>query len=135
MMSKTILTMAMVVLTNHAFALDQNQKKELYEIVKETGYNYCFILINKDQDRRTGLNHFKISPTSACQCTSIEAANSMEVSPLYHAYLRNLIRHMNINKGLEPPFEYEEDQDQAVNEYSRIFNNSWANCFMRLKKS
>lgn len=116
-------------------ALGGQAEDEMYGITKKTSSNFCFITIQNDSAKSDGLNHLKISPSSVCECISIEAANAMQANPHYHAYLRNLIRSANIQQGQPPSFEYSPDQDAAVVEYTKVFNNSWVNCVTRLKKS
>lgn len=108
---------------------------ELYGITKKTSSNFCFVTIQNDSAKSNALNHLRISPSSVCECTSVETTNAMQANPHYHAYLRNLIRNANIQQGQPPSFEYSPDQDIAVTEYTKIFNNSWVNCVTRLKRS
>ena len=132
-MNRAKLAVALLTLSTSVFAMDEDTKNEIYDIAKNIGYKYCFSVINNNPERQSALNQLKISPSTACQCASIESANAMEASPSYNAFIRSVIRSSDINNGRKPSFVYEKDQDAAVEVYSKIFNNSWANCVMRLK--
>lgn len=132
-MEKVTLAVTLLSLSISVFAANENSKDALYEITQKVAYNYCFLVINKTPARQSALNQLKISPSSACHCASTETANAMEANNLYHAFLRNQIRNADIREGKAPTYAYEKDQDAAVDEFTKIFNNSWENCVMRLK--
>ncbi|MGC3964124.1 MAG: hypothetical protein QM803_12565 [Rhodocyclaceae bacterium] len=115
-------------------AVGQNEQAELFNLTKQTGNNYCYLLLNKNADRQAAVNQLRISPAQACDCTSTEAARAIEANPQYHAYLRAVIRSADVNRGQPPRFEYNVDQDAAMNEYASIFNRSWENCVRRLAR-
>lgn len=117
------------------YEADRKFWSEISNLVTTTNRNYCFMLIRNNSDRQAGLNRFRISPSEACDCAATEAASAMAASPSYRAYARVLINSLDASTGKPPRFSRDYEQDAAITEASRTFNESWANCFMRLKKN
>lgn len=108
---------------------------EVSDLSKKAGGNYCFMLIRNNSDRQVALNRFRISPSEACECTASEATQAMSASPLYLAHIQTLVNSMEKANGRPPRYKHGREQDAAIEEYSRTFDQSWANCFMRLKRN
>jgi len=138
----TVVAISAVLMTSFSYAQNSNDdasdKKfwsEVFDLSKSTGKNYCFMLIRNNSDRQVALNRFRISPSEACECTATEATSAMSASPRYLAHIQTLVNSLEKHKGRPPRYEHSSEQDAAIEEYSRTFDESWGNCFMRLKRN
>jgi hypothetical protein len=107
------------------------QEEEWYRMMKRVATNACMNNAQK-ADVASGLTHFRISPTRACECASTETTNAMEASSHYKPLLRLIIRSSEIQAGKSPSFPEEPDQERAFQEFYRIGNQSWQNCMGRM---
>lgn len=139
---KAALVLACAMLVQSA-ALAQNAAREpsdseilaaLRNLSVETGTTYCHQLIRKDSDRQFGLDHFRISPSEACNCAANEATQAMSASPYYNAYLKDLWNAADRHLGKPVRFDEDSEMIAARAEYSRTFDASWRNCVVRLKR-
>lgn len=108
---------------------------EISKTSATTYRNYCHNLIREQSDRQIALNRFRISPSGACECASVEATKAMAASPNYRAYGRVMVNSLYASAGEPPRFPHGNEENVAIAEASRVFDESWANCFMRLKKN
>lgn len=107
---------------------------EVAKMSATTYRNYCFKLIREQGDRQYALNRFRISPSEACECTTTEATRAMAASPNYRAYARVMVNAIYQSGGQPPRFPHGYEEDAVTVEASRVFDESWGNCFFRLKR-